>query len=260
MPQVRPGAAAARDWLAIAWWGRDDNLLFQRSSPETGRIEGSERTLTTLAAPSASLPDVAVAGERVAVAFVDAREGQQDVFLSVLDEEGEPTSPNGRKMHATSADGADPQVVWTGERFVVAWNEDRRVFVAEADADGVPIEDSARLVAPWEGEPGGPDPSESFWGVNEMLWESGNLLLIATRAAAGRTTETVVLRVGADGSQAPRDLVVLGSADTDSDWSSEPPLAVGAGGSEVLVVWGQINHAGAGATRIRMARMRPLWQ
>ncbi len=122
-----------------------------------GAIDGTIRDLSSIG--TASELRAAAAGAGMGVAFVDSREGQADVFISVLGEDWEPTSPDGRKVAATGGEAMNPFVVWTGEDFAVAWEEYGAgdtvlVWFARVDAEGNPVEGSAHVAVPFDGEEG----------------------------------------------------------------------------------------------------------
>jgi hypothetical protein len=213
--------------IGVAFAG-DSNLFALRAETASGTAEGSIRQLTTFG--TASGARAAGAGDRLGVAFSDNREGQYDVFFSLVDANGEPTTPEGSKVAPTELDSTNPFVVWTGTEFAIVWEErwDTRlrggpesasVWFARADDTGAPIEGSVRVTLPYEGESGVGVEADGFHIPRALLWTGAELLLVAMRsdghASPMHRQEIAVFRLDSSGRADPDGPVVLSSAESD---------------------------------------------
>jgi hypothetical protein len=90
---------------------------------------------------------------------------------------------------------------------------------------------------------------------DQLLWTGSELLVLGRRAAAGRRTQVIALRLDAAGRPEPDGVTVIASLEVDQGWSVEPPLGVVLSENEVGIVWGEIKHLGEVETRIQFVRL-----
>jgi len=147
-------AAPSLTWTGseygIVW--RDQRMgnpeIFLARLTATGVKIGDDTRVTTDPGRS-DLPSVVWTGSQYGISFVDDREGNNEVYLSLVDGTGVKAGPD---LRVTSTPGysGDVALTWTGNEFGVAWREpvlgNNEVFFTrlacncvDRDGDGFPV-------------------------------------------------------------------------------------------------------------------------
>ena len=96
-------------------------------------------------------PDLAIAGERGALTWFDEKDGNQEVYLSVVPVAGlsGPDAIQGTRVTSTPGHSIGAYGAWNGDRLGLAWCDDtpgqHEVYFAEFSADGVKRGDTKRI-------------------------------------------------------------------------------------------------------------------
>lgn len=243
--------------IGVAFLERS-NLFALRADPQAGTVGDTITALSSLG--TAQGARAVGAGDRLGVAFSDEREGQPDIFFSLVDEAAVATSPEGRKVAGTDGLSQNPFVVWTGAEFAVVWEERREgdetasIWFARVDAAGAPIDGTARVVVPYEGEPGPGVGADGYHWPRALLWTGRELVLVAWRGegrgSAVDRHDISVFRLDDEGGADPDGPLVLASA----VWNGHAargtqirlPVAALIGPTELAVAWNQYDAAALG--------------
>ncbi len=177
-----------REWSInpdIAWTGEEFVLVWQDwrhqlANPENFEIYmtfmdangfeiGDDIRLTRNVATSEG-PVVAVGDGELGIAFVDGREDEEQIWFLVTDLAGTVTRPEVRLSSGNSG-VRSPSVAWTGEAYVVAWQERS----ARGDDDIL----GARVLP--DGTVDGPLPIQTgeAWSRRPELLSNGSEVLVA---------------------------------------------------------------------------------
>ncbi len=86
------------------------------------------------------------------VVWVDERNGDQDIYGSRVDADGQIADPGGKAISTQPGNEHRPDIVWTGEHYLVAWMDRRdqgtRIYAARVDADGVLLDPAGFPISP----------------------------------------------------------------------------------------------------------------
>ena len=120
------------------------------------RVERDRVTVDRLSADDGTAsvyPDLAFGGGRIAVTWWDTRDGNAEVYLAVVDEEGLPSGIDreARRVTCTAGESIGAYVSWDGTGFGLAWSDEvepdrpHDVFFQRFTAAGVPEQAPRRL-------------------------------------------------------------------------------------------------------------------
>ncbi len=248
------GAAAAwlGDVIGVAFRQAGD-IRFLWADPDLGAVAGSDLVLTSFG--SADVPVVAGGAGALGIAYSDGREGQRDVFFSVVgtDGDGAPLPSQGAKVAATAAESTNPVVAWTGSEFAVLWfdrsggdGEDVSVHFARVDATGMPVPSSPGVIFPAGDEPGvgALGYAATYYLPCTLLWTGTELVAVLIREAANgwrHDNDLLLVRLGDAGTFEAATVVATGlrnghNREGTDIWSAVATVLQG--GKEIGVFWG----------------------
>ena len=184
-------------------------------------------------------PSLAWNGSEYAVAFVDNRGGNAEIFLARVAADG---ALLGEPVRITDSpgEGRDPSLVWTGESWAVAWVDDQEgnfeVYLALVSTAGALAAGPLRVTD---------DPE--FSGSPSLVW-TGSELVVAWNDGRDGNFEIYLARLEPDGTTIAGDVRVT----TDEAFSATPSLAWT--GDELAMAWSDDRD---GNNEIYYARVDP---
>ena len=133
----------------LAWEdSRDGNFeIYFVLLDDAGLKVGSETPLSTAQGDSRE-PTVVFAGNGYGVAWSDARDGNEEIYLARATQGG---AKIGTELRVTDAAGASrgASIAWDGSSYAVAWQDDRggqsAIYFVRIGADGVALGPEARI-------------------------------------------------------------------------------------------------------------------
>jgi len=223
-PSILPGLSELCDGLDNDCDGVLDNAAECLLGCDDNQALGNAVVVTSH--PSTSLqPDLVWNGSGYGAVWVDARDGNLELYYSSFSAGGQPIVDQQRLTNAVS-DGIEPALVWTGTEYGVAWcdsrNGSREAFFVRFDPSGAVLGDEQMLGACFANA-----------GFTALSW-SGNEYGMAWVDSTG---EAQFIRI--DGAGVPQ-----GTAELLSDGSGTTRYASLAwNGSEFGAAW-QARNAG----------------
>jgi len=119
-----------------------------------------------------SKTDVEVGGGRYGVVYYNRREGNSEIYLSLVKLNGEKSGPEIRITN-DPGDSMDPVIIWNGEDFGIFWYESWNIYYARVSADGNVVQNKTLI------ESGGVHPS-AVWNPSPeeygLVWWGDNTL------------------------------------------------------------------------------------
>lgn len=133
----------------LAWWDErnGEREIYFRRLDAAGTPIGPEYRITN-AAGASTTPSIVWTGREYGIAWHDARDGNDEIYLSRVHPSGHPLGP---EVRVTNAAGASryASVAWTGEQYAVAWQDDRdgntEIYVARLDSLGSKVGSDVRI-------------------------------------------------------------------------------------------------------------------
>jgi hypothetical protein len=131
------------DW-GIIWPDRRSGLQLQLYFARMSAlgVEIGDDVRVTLTGEDAARPSIQWTGSEYAVSWMDSREGENEVYLALLDQSGANLSGDLR-ITAEAGASAFPEVAWTGSHLGFAWRDNRdgnlEVFFARTSPAGAKI-------------------------------------------------------------------------------------------------------------------------
>jgi hypothetical protein len=130
----------------------------------TGTKIGDDLRLTS--SPNSSLnPSITWTGTHYAVAWDDRRDGNRDIYLALVDVQGNPVSE--LRITDVSAISSEPKIVWTGSELGLFWRDYRdgqnELYLARLDGLGARLSADLRLTD----NPEYPSAFEVVWNGEE---------------------------------------------------------------------------------------------
>lgn len=168
-------------------------------------------------------PSVASDGHRWFAVWEDERYRNVDVFATGIGAAGEVLHPEGMPLAPTFAPDRDPQIVWTGDRYLAAFVNDLGIFTVRLSADGAHL--GSGLSVPANGaESYAPTFATGRW----LAW-NGDRALVAWHQAGGPDELRVAL-LDRDGSMMTNPIPIAAAPRAIS-------MAVAADGEGFLLAW-----------------------
>jgi hypothetical protein len=96
-------------------------------------------------------PDLAISGQRASITWVDARDGNEEVYLRVVPRAdlARAAAIGGSRVTNTTGHSIGAYTAWSGDRVGLAWCDDtegqHEIYFAEFDASGTPRAETQRL-------------------------------------------------------------------------------------------------------------------
>jgi hypothetical protein len=117
--------------LHVAWSDdrSGDYEIWLQAVQESGVGTGSAVRVTTSVGSSGE-PSLAWSGSTLGLAWTDTRDGNEEIYLAVLDRAGARLG-NDVRMSVTSNDSYAPSIVWTGAGWSLAWVEYHALGVSD---------------------------------------------------------------------------------------------------------------------------------
>lgn len=123
-PSGRGGLAWSGEHYAAVYWGNADGFdMYRHMLHPDGETFQAEEPITLVNADTSGGP-VEWVGDRFGVAWQDRRDGDYEIYFSLLDPLGTKVHPDTRLTFAPDF-SVNVDMAWTGQRFVVVW-QDRR--------------------------------------------------------------------------------------------------------------------------------------
>ncbi|MFO0557640.1 MAG: MopE-related protein [Polyangiales bacterium] len=159
-PTLAPSGVGGVAWSGsrylASFWG------YEQSSAHvyfTGRNRDGSAALTpatrriTVSEPDAYGAAVAWTGRELGIVWQERRDGDYEIYFNRLNADGEKLGPDQRVSFARGF-SINPSIAWTGEDFVLAWQDERddlqnegnfEIYLQRIDRQGRQIEDNIRL-------------------------------------------------------------------------------------------------------------------
>jgi hypothetical protein len=135
--------------FGLAWWDdRDGNreIYFRRIDAAGVPLGAAVRI--TLADGASSAPSLSWSGTEFGLAWQDDRDGNQEIYFARLNAPGDLLGSAGRLTDDPAA-SIEPSLVWAGDRFAVAWEDERHgdseIYFAAIDTAGEKIGNDLRI-------------------------------------------------------------------------------------------------------------------
>jgi hypothetical protein len=194
-----PSLAWSGSEFGIAWNHRVDliNEIFFSRFSEDGNPIGSPLRVTYAAATSEA-PSLVWTGSEYAISWVDARDGNYEIYFSRVSAQGNEIGDDTRLTFDPDF-SSDPSMVCTGSEFGVAWQDEREVysdvFFTRVSAGGTEIGDDTRM-------------SFSTMSIPSSLfvmleWTGSEYGLSWSQAVSWSNTDIHFTRISADGTRSP---------------------------------------------------------
>lgn len=135
----------------------DANAPDANATLDAGHVDAQEpepdaEIPVDVAAAPAFAAAVANSPEQRLVVWVDERNGDQDIYGSRVDASGQILDPGGIAISSQAGNEHRPDVVWTGEHYLVAWMDRRdtgtRIYAARVDSDGSVLDPTGFALSP----------------------------------------------------------------------------------------------------------------
>ncbi len=144
------------DENGVSWVVFDARLGTRAHELLLARVDHDRVTLDRLSADdgaSSLYPDLALGAGRVAVTWWDMRDGNAEIYLAVVDEEGlrRDIERDARRVTDTAGESIGAYVSWDGTEFGLAWSDEvepgrpHEVYFQRFTAAGVPARPPRRL-------------------------------------------------------------------------------------------------------------------
>jgi hypothetical protein len=140
----QPSLAWTGTEYGIAWHDDrdgDHEIFFKRIDAAGVPVPASEVWVTSDAFDS-QYPSLVWTGYGYGIAWQDLSVGSWEIFFTRLSTAGIPDNPGTRVSFSDPANAANPELVWNGDGYGVAWRDKRHgnyeIYFAPIDADGVP--------------------------------------------------------------------------------------------------------------------------
>ena len=144
------GDPALSQQAALAWTGseygvawrdeRDGNREIYFAMVSAAGVKLTPDFRITIAAGNSVLPSLVWTGTEFGVAWVDARDGNNEIYFNRISTAGVPITTDLR-VTVNMAFSGQPSLVWTGAEYAIAWADDRagnrEVFFNRLDEVGV---------------------------------------------------------------------------------------------------------------------------
>lgn len=139
--------------FGLAW--QDDRLgtnhiYFNRVSADRSTTIHSPAVQVDSSTGDALCPSLVWTGSQYGVAWHDSRHGDAEIYFSRINDAGE---KQGGDLRISSSEGLswDPDLVWTGSEFGVAWGDGRNgdwdIYFRRISADGILVGDEKRITS-----------------------------------------------------------------------------------------------------------------
>lgn len=163
-PSLAPSSVGGVAWSGerylASFWGYENNgahVYFTARNRDGSAAMNPETSRLTLSAPDAFGASVAWNGRVLGITWTDRRDGDYEIYFNRLNANGEKLGPDQRVTFAMGF-SLNPTITWTGEDFVIAWQDERdsfglgggaernfEIYLQRIDGDGRQIEDNIRL-------------------------------------------------------------------------------------------------------------------
>ncbi len=161
-PSLAPSGAGGLAWSGTrylaSFWGYEASaahVYFTARARDGSPAQAPSTRRLTLSQPDAFGAAVAWTGRLLGIVWQDRRDGDYEVYFNRLDAEGRKLGPDQRVSFARGF-SINPTITWTGEEFVLAWQDERdtidtdarggfEVYLQRIDGEGRQIEDNVRL-------------------------------------------------------------------------------------------------------------------
>lgn len=172
------GLAWSGTSYAAAYTGTSDGFAVFRTmiDPAGNPIPPGEEPVTIKSADASGGPIVWV-GDRYGFAWQDRRDGDYEVYFTVLDQAGAKVFPDTRLSNAPGF-SVNVALTWTGAEFVTVWQDERdglfHLYGQRISVDSQPIEGNVAMTGPggtWGNE--GPSIAAGFAGIG-VAWTVGD--------------------------------------------------------------------------------------
>jgi hypothetical protein len=172
------GLAWSGSSYAAVYTGTKDGFAVFRTmlDPVGGPIPPGEEAVTIKSADASGGPIVWV-GDRYGFAWQDRRDGDYEVYFTILDESGVKVHADTRLSNAFGF-SVNVALTWTGAEFAVVWQDERdglfNLYGQRVSVDSEPIGENVPLTNPdggWDNE--GPSVAAGFAGIG-VAWTVGD--------------------------------------------------------------------------------------
>jgi hypothetical protein len=162
-PSLAPSGVGGVAWSGTryltSFWGYDRgsaHVYFSARQRDGSPALTPATRRVTITEPDAYGAAVVWTGRELGVAWQDRRDGDYEIYFNRLNAEGEKLGPDQRLSFARGF-SINPSITWTGEDFVVAWQDERdaligtgtrgnfEIYLQRIDRLGRQIEDNVRL-------------------------------------------------------------------------------------------------------------------
>jgi hypothetical protein len=175
------GLAWSGTSYAAAYTGTSDGFAVFRTmiDPSGNPIPPGEEPVTIKSADASGGPIVWV-GDRYGFAWQDRRDGDYEVYFTVLDQTGAKVFPDTRLSNAFGF-SVNVALTWTGAEFVTVWQDERdgffNLYGQRISVDSQPIGANIAMTSSqgdWNNE--GPSVAAGFAGIG-VAWTAANVQL-----------------------------------------------------------------------------------
>jgi hypothetical protein len=232
----RASSALRPPWLALVLLG---GLLFAQASepepvvPQIGPPSFTDLPVRLAASTEQGHPVVVTGGAVSLAVWEDYRKGDGTPFLMAarISQQGENLDPDGFQVCLAYSGQYAPSVAYDGERYVVAWSDDRNALISGLDVYFARVTVEGWVLDP-EGIVVNQDPQDQVW---PLIAADAGMALCAWRQAGGEGEGTNTLRC----TRLTTDGQVLDAVPLTLENSLSPgqSVAVAAVGDRFAVVW-----------------------
>jgi hypothetical protein len=162
-PSLAPSSVGGVAWSGsrylASFWGYERgaaHVYFTARNADGSAAQRPETRRITISEPDAYGAGVAWTGRELGIVWQDRRDGDYEIYFNRLNAEGEKLGPDQRISFARGF-SINPSITWTGEDFVVAWQDERdssvgnpngrnfEIYLQRIDREGRQLDDNVRL-------------------------------------------------------------------------------------------------------------------
>ncbi len=162
-PSLSPASVGGVAWSGerylASFWGYENNgahVYFTARNRDGSAAMNPETNRITLSSPDAFGASVAWNGRVLGLAWSDRRDGDYEIYFNRLNANGEKLGAD-QRVTFTRGFSLNPTITWTGEDFVIAWQDERdsfglggrtanfEIYLQRIDGEGRQIEENIRL-------------------------------------------------------------------------------------------------------------------
>ncbi len=160
-PTLAPSGAGGVAWSGsrylASFWGYEQgsaHVYFTARNRDGSATLAPATRRVTITEPDAYGAGVAWTGRELGIVWQERRDGDYEIYFNRLNADGEKLGPDQRISFARGF-SINPSITWTGEDFVLAWQDERddavgnrgnfEIYLQRIDRQGRQIDDNIRL-------------------------------------------------------------------------------------------------------------------